>query len=92
MRFYEVNLWVFPIEYQRLNIQYALDLSCPSRKRLEVYKNIKNIAVTSRASKLQVFKVRPGQDLNPGHPHESLNIGKLTHVGGLGSNTSQAEL
>ena len=50
------------------------------------------MAVTSRASKLQVFKVLPGQDLNPGHLCESLNIGKLTHAGGLGSNPGQAEL
>ena len=32
------------------------------------------------ASKLQIFKVRPGQDLNQGHPHESLNIGTLAKV------------
>ena len=35
----------------------TLDLSCPNRKRLEVSKNVKYIAVTSRASKLQVSKV-----------------------------------
>ena len=67
---------------------YTLDLSC---LRLEVSENVKYIAVTSRALKLQVFKVLPGQDLNPGHPRESLNIGKLTHVGGPGSNPGQAE-
>ena len=53
---------------------------------------MKYIAVTSRASKLQIFKVWPGQDLNPGHLPESLNIGKLTQVGGPGSNPGQAEL
>ena len=34
-----------------------LNLSCPYRKRLEVSENVKYIAVTSRASKLQVSKV-----------------------------------
>ena len=34
------------------------------------------IAVTSSASKLQIFKVRPGRDLNPGLTRESLDIGK----------------
>jgi len=53
---------------------YALDLSCPNRKRLEVFKNIKYIAITSRASKLQVFKVHPGRDLNLGHPCESRQL------------------
>ena len=53
---------------------YALDLSCPNRKRLEVSKNVKYINVTSRASKLQVFKVRPGRDLNRGHPCESKSL------------------
>ena len=75
-----------------MNIQLALDLSCPNRKRLEVSKNVKYIAVTSRASKLQVSKVRELRDLNPCPPRESLNIGKLTHVGGPGSNPGQAEL
>ena len=50
------------------------------------------LAVTSRASKLQVFKVWKLWDLNPGLPRESLNIGKLTHVGGPGSNPGQAEI
>ena len=72
--------------------RYVLDLSCPNRKRLEVFKSVKYIAATSRASKLQVFKVWPGWDLNPGHPRESLNIGKLTNAGGQGSNPGQAEL
>ena len=71
---------------------YALDISCPNRKRLEISENVKYIAVTSRASKLQVFKVRPGRDLNLDLPRESLNIGKLTHAGGPGSNAGQAEL
>ena len=71
---------------------YALDLSCPNRKRLEVSKNVKYIAVTLRASKLQVFKVRPGRDLNPGLPRESLDKGKLTHTGSPGSNPGQAKL
>ena len=53
---------------------------------------MKYIAVTSRASKLQDFKVRPGWDLNPDHPRESLNIEKLTHAGGPGSNPDQVEL
>ena len=44
------------------------------------------MAVTSRASKLQVFKVRHGRHLNQGLPHESLNIGILTHAGDMGSN------
>ena len=97
MQFYKTNLWVFTIAYHRLNIElnpssYSLDLSYPNRKRLEVSKNVKYIAVTSRASKLQVFKIRPGQDSIPGHPRESLNIGKLTHAGGPGSNPGQAEL
>ena len=35
---------------------------------------------------LQVLKVRPGRDLNPGLPRESLNIWKLAHAGGPGSN------
>ena len=71
---------------------YALNLSCPNRKRLEFTENVKYIAVTSRASKLQVLKVRPGWDLNTGQLCEPLNIGKLTHAGGPGSNPGQAEL
>ena len=44
------------------------------------------------ASKLQVFKVYPCWDLNPDQPRESLNIGKLTHAGGPGSNPRQGKL
>ena len=55
--------------------------SRPNRKRLEVSKNVKYIAVTLRASKLQVFKVRPGWDLSPGHLCELINIDKLIHAG-----------
>ena len=55
-------------------------------------KNVKYIAVSSRASKLQVFKVGPGRDLSLGLPRESLNMGLLTHAGDPGSNPSQAEL
>ena len=65
---------------------YALDFSCMNRKRLEVFKNVKYIAVTSSASKLPVFKVRHLRDLNPGLPRESLTIGKLTQVVGPDSN------
>ena len=65
---------------------YTPDLSYANRKRLKVSKNSNYIAVTSRASKLQVFKVWPSRDLNPGLLRESLNIGILTHAGGLGSN------
>ena len=61
-------------------------------KRLEVSENVKYIPVASRASKLQVFKVRPGWDLNPDLPLESLNIGILTQAGSPGSNPGQAEL
>ena len=71
---------------------YALDLPCTNRKRLEVSKNVKYIAVTSRALKLQVSKVGELRDLNLGLLRESLNIGQLTHVGGPGSNPGQAEL
>ena len=71
---------------------YDLDLSCPNRQRLEVSGNVKYIDVTSRASKLQVSKVRELRDLNPRLPRESLNIGKLTHAGGPGSNPGLAEL
>ena len=35
---------------------------------------MKYIAVTLMASKLQVFKVRPGQDLNPAHLRESISL------------------
>ena len=48
--------------------------------------------MTSRASKLQVSKVGELQDLNPGLPHDSLNIGKLTHAGGPGSNPGVSKL
>ena len=89
---YEVNLWVFQIAYHQWTYSYALDLSCRNRKRFKVSKNVKYIAVISRASKLQVFKVQPGRDLNLGHPHESLNIGKLTHSGGPGSNPGVPQL
>ena len=64
---------------------YTLDLSCPNRKRLEVYENVKYIAVTSRASKIH-------RDLNPRLPRESVSLGKVTHTGGMGSNPGQAEL
>ena len=47
-------------------LSYALDLSCPNRKRLEVSENVKYITATSRALKLQVIKVWPGRDLNLG--------------------------
>ena len=71
----------------------TLDPPCPIiHKDWRFPKNVKYIAVSSRASKLQVFKVGPGRDLNLGHPCESLNIGKLTHAGGLGSNPGQGEL
>ena len=80
------------ITVDTLTYSYTLDLYCPNRKRLEVSKNVKYIAVTSRASKLQVFKVRPGRALNPGHPRESLNIRKLTHAHGPSSNPGQVEL
>ena len=56
-------------------------------KRLELSENLKYIAVTSKASKLQIFKLQPGWDLNPGLLHESLNIGKVTHVEDAGSNS-----
>ena len=62
------------------------------RQRLEVSVNVKYIAVTSRASKLKVSKVRELRDLNPRLPCESLNIGKLTHTGGVGSNPGVPEL
>ena len=62
------------------------------RDRLEVSENVKYIAVPSRASKLQVFKVLPSWDLSPGHPRESLTMGKLTQAGGPGSNPVQAKL
>ena len=52
----------FTIAYHRPNIQ------------LHFSKNVKYIAVTLRALKLQVFKVRPGWDLNPGHPRESISL------------------
>ena len=71
---------------------YALDLSCPNRQRLEVSENVKYIAVTSRASKLQVYKVRELRDLNPALPRESLLNGKLTHAGGPGSNPGVPQL
>ena len=70
----------------------SLDFSCPNRKRLEVSKNVKYIAVTSRASKLQVSKVGELRNLNPGLPRESLNIGKLTHIGGVGLNPGVPEI
>ena len=50
------------------------------------------MAVTSRASKLPISKVRLRQDLIPGLPHEPLNIGKLAHAGVPGSNPGEAEL
>ena len=75
-----------------LKCSYTLDLSCPIRQRLEVSENVKFIAVASRASKLQVSKVRELQDLNLDLPRESFNIGKLINAGGPGSNPRQAEL
>ena len=50
------------------------------------------IAVTSRASKLQVSKVGELQDLNPDLPRESLNIRKLTHAGGQCANPGVYQL
>ena len=92
MQFNEVNLWVFTVACQSRIYSYALDLICLNRKRLQVSENVKYIGLTSRVSKLQVLKVWPGRDLNPGLPRESLTIGKLTHTGGLASNPGQAEL
>ena len=74
LQFYEVNRWVFLIAYHRSTYSYTLDLSCPKRKRLEVSKNVKYIAVTLRASKLQVFKVWKLRDLSLGLPHESISL------------------
>ena len=62
------------------------------KKRLEVSKNVKYIAVTLRVSKLPMFKVWLLRDLNPGLPRESLTIGKLAHAGGPGSNPGEAKL
>ena len=62
------------------------------KKKTGGFQNVKYIAVPSRGSKLQVFKVRPSRDLNPGLPRESLNIGIFTHAGDPGSNPGQAEL
>ena len=53
---------------------YALDLSFPNRKRLEVSKNVKYIAITLRVSKLPMFKVWLLQDLNPGLPREPISL------------------
>ena len=61
-------------------------------KRLELSENVKYIAVTSKASKLQIFRAQPGRDLDPHLPRESLNIGILTHAGGPGSSPGQAKL
>ena len=72
--------------------RYVLDLPCPNRRRLEISEKVKYIAVTSRTSKLQIFKNRLLRDLNPGLPRESLNIGKLTHAGGPGSNPGVPQL
>ena len=92
MQFYEVNLWVFSIAYHWWTYSYALDLSCPNRKRLEVSKNVKYITVSLRALKLQVFKFWPGRDLNLGHPHESIFLCEVTQASGPGSNPIEAEL
>ena len=70
----KVHPWIFTIAYHRLNIHYAIDLSCTNRKRLEVSKNVKYIAVASRASKLQVSKVGELWDLNPQLPRESVSL------------------
>ena len=67
----KLSFWSGHLAYIALadkRLSYGLDLSCPKRKRLEVSKYVKYIAITTKASKSQVFKVRPGQDLNPGHP------------------------
>ena len=71
---------------------YTPGLSCSNSQRLEVFENVKYTAVTLRASKLQVSKVGELRDFNPGFPRESLNVGKLTHAGGTGSNHGQVEL
>ena len=69
-----------------------LDLPYPSKGRWEVSENVKYIAVTSRASKLPISKVRLLWDLNPGLPHEPLNIGKLAQVWVACSKPGEAEL
>ena len=60
LRFYEVNLWVFPIAYHLWTYSYTLDLSCPNRKRLEVSKNVKYIAVTTCLQSLVFLGFEPG--------------------------------
>ena len=80
------------IPYHKLNILLRSWSLLSRPKILEVSKNVKYIAVTSRASKLQIFKVWPGWDLNPGLPGKSHNIGTLTHGGGPCSNPGQGEL
>ena len=87
---YAMKLGYFRLLFMVQSCSYTLGLSCPKRKRLKVYENVNYIAVTSRASKIQIFKFRPGRDMNPGLPRKSLNIGILTHVGGW--IPSQAEL
>ena len=47
---------------------------------MEVSKNVKNIAVTSRTSKLQVFKVWQLRDLNPRLPRESQMVPGYSNV------------
>ena len=75
-----------------LKCSYALELSCPDRQRLKVSENVKYIDVTSRASKLQVSKFQELRDLHPRLSRELLNLGKLTHAGGVGSNSGVPEL
>ena len=75
-----------------LNIEQSSDLRNPNKGRWEVSENVKYIAVTSRASKLPISKVRLLWDLNPGLPREPLNIGKLALAGVPGSNPGEAEL
>ena len=78
--------------FYRECISHLSSLISWNKKMLEVSENVKHITVTSRDSKLQIFKVWPGQDLNPGLLCESLNIMKLTHERVPDSNPGQAEL
>ena len=70
---------------------YALNLFCPNRQTLEVSESVKKIALTLRASKLPVFKVRLLWDLNLRPPRQPVFLRYLADAGVLGY-TGEAEL
>ena len=91
LQFYDINLVSFKIAYHELNEEIrswpflSKQIKIRGFWKCKVHCcNFKGFKVTSLQSS--------AWNLNLGLPRESLNIEKMAHTGGSGSNPSQAEL